>query len=142
MNYQSIRAAMEAPLLAAYDSQIPSVPVYFDNITSVPPDAPKEYIRINITFGITTESTLSGSLDYARGAIIVRCFTKKGAGAARCQELVRVAKGIIDTINATGKTVDSTYVRIGQITGPSFQSPDTTPHFVGRIDAGWQARSS
>jgi hypothetical protein len=142
MNYQSIRARIEAPLLAIYGSQIPSIPVYFDNITAVPPDAPREYVRINIAFGLTTESTLSGSLDRARGVIIVRCFTKKGSGPARCQELIALAKTVIDTINATAKTADSTYVRIGQITGPSFQSPDTTPHFVGRIDAGWQARSS
>ncbi len=65
MNYQSIRAAIEAPLLTAYNTQTPPIPVYFDNITAVPPDPPKEYVRINITFGLTTESTLDGSLDYA-----------------------------------------------------------------------------
>jgi hypothetical protein len=139
MDYQSIRARIETPLLAAYSSQVPAIPVYFDNITSVPPDAPKEYIRINVTFGLTTESTLSQSLDHARGALIVRCFAVKGAGPARCQHLVRIAKEVIDALNLVQKTTDTTYVRVGQITGPSFQSPDSIPHFVGRIDAGWQA---
>lgn len=141
MNHQSIRAKIEGPLLAAYGSQTPPIPVYFDNITAIPPDAPKEYVRINIAFGLTTESTLSGSLDYARGAIIVRCCTMRGSGPARCQELVGIAKTVLDTINATGKTTNTTYVRIGQITGPSFQSPSDIPHFVGRINAGWQAMS-
>ena len=139
MNYQSIRAAIEAPLLTAYNSQAPAVPVYFDNITAVPPDPPKEYVRINITFGLTTESTLDGSLDYARGALIVRCFSPKGAGPARCQQMVQLAKQVIDTINSAQKTLDTTYVRIGRIDGPSFLASEDFPHFIGRIDAGWQA---
>jgi hypothetical protein len=139
MNYQSIRAKIEAPLLSAYNSEVPSIPVYFDNITAVPPDPPKEYVRVNIIFGLTTESTLDGSLDYARGALIIRCFAPKGSGPARCQQMVALAKEVIDTLNSTRKTSTSTYVRLGQITGPSFQAPEAFPHFVGRIDAGWQA---
>lgn len=139
MNYQSIRAKIEAPLLSAYNSEVPSIPVYFDNITAVPPDPPKEYVRVNIIFGLTTESTLDGSLDYARGALIIRCFAPKGSGPARCQRMVALAKKVIDTLNSTRKTSTSTYVRLGQITGPSFQAPEDFPHFVGRIDAGWQA---
>jgi hypothetical protein len=139
MNYQSIRAKLEAPLLTAFNSQIPSVPVYFDNITAVPPDPPNEYVRVNVTFGLTTESTLDGSLDYARGALIVRCFAPKSAGPARCQQLIQIAKQVLDTLNAANKTSTATYVRTGAITGPSFQTPNDSPHFVGRIDAGWQA---
>ena len=139
MNYQSIRAKLEAPLLTAYNTQTPPVPVYFDNITAVPPDPPNEYVRINITFGVTTESALGGSLDYARGALIVRCFTRKGQGPARCQQLIQVAKEVLDTLNATGKTSTMTYVRTGAITGPSFRADDNSEHFMGRIDTGWQA---
>ncbi|CAB4148042.1 Protein of unknown function DUF4128 [uncultured Caudovirales phage] len=139
MNYQSIRAKLEAPLLTTYNSQIPQIPVYFDNVTAVPPDPPKEYVRVNITFGLTTEPTLDGSLDYARGALIVRCFAPKGSGPARCQQMIALAKQVIDILNSTRKTSNSTYVRVGQITGPSFQAPENFPHFVGRIDASWQA---
>lgn len=139
MNYQSIRAKIEGPLLTAYNSQTPPVPVYFDNITAVPPDPPSEYVRINITFGLTTESTLDGSLDYARGALIIRCFAPKSAGPARCQQLIQLAKQTLDALNATNKTSTNTYVRTGAITGPSFQSPNDSPHFIGRIDTGWQA---
>jgi hypothetical protein len=139
MNYQSIRAKLEAPLLTAYNSQSPQIPVYFDNVTAVPPDPPKEYVRINITFGLTTEPTLDGSLDYARGALVVRCFAPKGSGPARCQQMIALAKQVIDTLNSTRKTSSSTYVRVGQITGPSFQAPENFPHFVGRIDTSWQA---
>lgn len=139
MNYQSIRAKLEAPLLTAFNSQVPSVPVYFDNITAVPPDPPNEYVRVNVTFGLTTESTLDGSLDYARGALIIRCFAPKSAGPARCQQLVQIAKQVLDTLNATNKTNVTTYVRTGSIVGPSFQTPNDSAHFIGRIDTGWQA---
>lgn len=139
MNYQSIRAKIEAPLLTAYNSQVPPIPVYFDNITAVPPDSPKEYVRVNITFGLTTEATLQGSLDYARGALIIRCFAPKNSGPARCQQMIALAKEVVDALNSTKKTSGSTYVRVGRITGPSFQAPENFPHFMGRIDAGWQA---
>jgi hypothetical protein len=36
MNYQAIRAALENPLLTAFNSLVPAVPVFFDNITAVP----------------------------------------------------------------------------------------------------------
>lgn len=139
MNYQSIRAAIEAPLLTAFNSQVPAIPVYFDNVTAVPPDPPNEYVRIYVGFGLTTTSSLSGSLDWARGVLIIRCYAPKSTGPARCQQLVQLAKNVIDTVNATAKTATSTYLRIGEIKGPSFESPDDIPHFIGRIDAGWQA---
>jgi hypothetical protein len=65
MNYQAIRAALENPLLTAFNSLVPAVPVFFDNITAVPPNTTTEYVRINITFGITNEPTLTSSVDNA-----------------------------------------------------------------------------
>jgi hypothetical protein len=140
MNYQSIRAKIEGPLLTAYNSQIPAIPVYFDNVTAVPPDPPNEYIRINITFGVMSECTLEGSLDYARGAVIIRCFAQKGKGPARVQELIAIATTVINQINATRKTSTDTYVRIKEISGPAFPPTENLPHFIARIDAGWEAR--
>lgn len=139
MNYQSIRAKIEGPLLTAFNNQIPSIPVYFDNITAVPPDPPNEYVRVNVTFGLTTECTLEGSLDNARGAVIVRCFAPKSAGPARCQQLMQIAKEVFDTISATRKTSTSTFVRIKEISGPEFGEVQNSPHFAGRMSAGWIA---
>jgi hypothetical protein len=140
MNYQSIRAKIEGPLLTAYNTQTPAIPVYFDNVTAVPPDPPNEYVRVNITFGAMSESTLDGLLDYARGAVIIRCFAPKGKGPARVQGLISIAASVINEINATRKTATDTYIRIKDITGPSFPSIEGIPHFIARIDAGWEAR--
>ena len=139
MNYQAIRAAIENPLLTAFNNLTPSVPVYFDNITAVPPNTTTEYVRVNITFGITNEPTLTTSVDFARGAIVIRVFTEKGRGPARNQTLVSTAVDVLETINETAKTDSGVFFRVGEIDGPSFTSDETSPHFMGRIDTGYRA---
>lgn len=139
MNYQAIRAALENPLLTAFNSLSPAVPVYFDNITAVPPNTTTEYVRVNVTFGLTNEPMLTTSMDNARGALIIRIFTEKGRGPARNQTLITTAVNTLETINATAKPNTGVYMRVGEINGPSFSSTDTAPHFVGRIDTSWVA---
>ena len=118
---------------------MPAVPVYFDNITAVPPNTTTEYVRVNITFGITNEPTLTSSVDNARGALVIRIFTEKGRGPARNQELVTTAVNVLETINDTSKTTTGVFVKVGEINGPSFSATDESPHFVGRIDTGYVA---
>ena len=139
MNYQAIRAAVEGPILTAFNNLVPEVPVYFDNITAVPPNTTTEYVRINVTFGITTDPTLTTSLDNVRGAIVIRVFTEKGRGPARNQELLTTAVNTLKTIQDTGKTTTGVFFSIGEINGPSFSTTDQSPHFVGRIDTGYVA---
>ena len=121
---------MENPLLTAFNNLVPAVPVYFDNITAVPPNTTTEYVRINITFGITNEPTLTSSVDNARGALVIRLFTEKGRGPARNQELVTTAVNVLETINDTSKTTTGVFVKVGEINGPSFSATEESPHFV------------
>jgi hypothetical protein len=139
MNYQSIRAAVESPLLTAFNNLDPAVPVYFDNITAVPPNTTTEYVRVNVTFGLTVEPTLTTSVDNVRGAIVIRVFTEKGRGPARNQTLINTALTVLKTLNDTGKTSSGVFFRVGDINGPTFSSTDQSPHFVGRIDTGYVA---
>jgi len=139
MNYQAIRASMENPLLTAFNNLSPAVPVYFDNITAVPPNTTTEYVRVNITFGLTNEPTLTSSVDNARGALVIRVFTEKGRGPARNQELVTTAVNVLETINNTSKTTTGVFVKVGEINGPSFSATEESPHFMGRIDTGYVA---
>jgi hypothetical protein len=139
MNYQAIRAAVENPLLSAFGALVPAVPVYFDNITAVPPNTTTEYIRVNVTFGITNEPTLTSSVDNARGAIVIRVFTEKGRGPARNQTLLTTAVSALETLNDTAKTSSGVFFRVGEINGPTFSATEESPHFVGRIDASYVA---
>ena len=83
MNYQSIRAAVENPILTAFTNLSPSVPVFFDNITAAPLSSVTEYVRVDVSFGITNEVTLGSSVDNARGAIVIRVYCEKGKGPAK-----------------------------------------------------------
>jgi hypothetical protein len=139
VNYQAIRAAVENPLLSAFGALVPAVPVYFDNITAVPPNTTTEYVRVNVTFGITNEPTLTSSVDNARGAIVIRIFTEKGRGPARNQTLLTTAVSALETLNDTAKTSSGVFFRVGEINGPTFSATEEAPHFVGRIDTSYVA---
>ena len=77
MNYQAIRAAVENPLLTAFNNLSPSVPVFFDNITAAPKNTTTEYVRVNLTFGVTNQATLNGSVDNARVRSLSGSLPKK-----------------------------------------------------------------
>lgn len=148
MNYQGIRAKFESPLLTAYSSLSPAVPVYFDNVLNTNSDAADEFVEVNIQFGMTTEATLSGQSDYVRGIVVVRAYSPKGKGPARNQALINTAFTALSTINATGKSSSGIYVRTGPIDGPSFGTGSRgqesriafTPYFVSRIETDFTAQ--
>ena len=139
MNYQSIRAQVENPLLTAFGALDPAIPVFFDNITAAPLNSTTEYVRVNVTFGLTNEPTLTSSCDNARGAIIIRVFTKKGEGPARNQILLNTAVDVLETLNNGTKGTTGTFVRVGAITGPDFFTTDTSPLFMGKISTSYVA---
>ena len=139
MNYQAIRAAIEQPLLNAFNALSPAVPVFFDNITAAPKNTTTEYVRVNVTFGITNEPTLTGSVDFARGALVIRVYTEKGQGPARNQTLLNTAVDVLETLNETAKTDSGVFFRVGEIEGPTFSAEERSPHFIGRIETGYKA---
>ena len=139
MNYQAIRAAVENPLLTAFNNLSPAVPVFFDNITAVPANTTTEYVRLNVTFGLTNEPTLTSSVDNARGAIVIRIFTEKGKGPARNQTLLTTAVNVLEALNDTAKTNSGVFFRVSGINGPTFSATEDSPMFMGRIDTGYVA---
>ena len=139
MNYQAIRAAVENPILTAFTNLSPSVPVFFDNITAAPLGSVTEYVLVNIIFGITNETTLSSSVDNARGAIVIRVYSEKGKGPARSQTLITTAVGVLETLNDTAKTNSGVFFRTGDIDGPTFSTTENPPLFEGRIDTSYFA---
>ena len=139
MNYQKIRAAVENPLLTAYGALSPAVPVFFDNITSAPLNSTSEYVRVNVTFGLTNEPTLTSSVDNARGAIVIRIFTEKGRGPSRNQTLITTAVDVLETLNNGTKGTTGTYFKVGVIDGPSFSSDEDAPLFMSRIETSYVA---
>lgn len=151
MNYQAIRAAIESPLIAAFNTQVPAIPVYCDNVINYDEDAVDEFVNVCLQFGNTTEKTLTTSHKYVRGIVVVRIYSQKGQGAARNQALAGIAYNVLDTLNNTAKTTSGVYIRLDSIDGPTFAPdfggtvPDQqsrrafTPYFVSRLETGFQA---
>ena len=139
MDYQSIRAAVENPILTAFSGLSPSVPVFFDNISAAPVGSVTEYVRVNITFGVTNEVTLTSSVDTARGAIVIRVYSEKGKGPTRNQTLIATAVNVLETLNNAAKTNTGVYFKTGNIDGPTFSTVDTTALFEGKIETSYVA---
>ncbi len=142
MNYQAIRAAVENPLLTAFNSLSPAVPVFFDNITAVPANTTTEYVRVNVTFGLTTEVTLTSNLDFVRGSVVIRVYSEKGKGPARSQTLVDTAVTTLLALSASTRAATGIYFRPGVVNGPTFSTTEQSPHMMGRIDTGFTAEDN
>lgn len=139
MDHQKICAAIEKPFNDAFKALTPPVKIYFDNVTAMPPDPPGEYVRVNITFGLTSEDGLECLLDRARGAIIIRIFTQKNAGGLRARQLSTTARAVLENMAKTKKTASGVFLRTRDVDGPSFFSDNEHPHFMARLEATWQA---
>lgn len=139
MNYQAICAALEVPLNTAFAALSPPVKIFFDNLVVMSPDAPGEYVMVNITFGLTSETALEESLDRARGAIIIRVFVRKGNGARRGRQLSETASCVLRSLGPTKKSVSGAFVRVKDISGPAFYMDKEEPHFMARLTASWDA---
>ena len=139
MRYQAVRAAVESPLQTAFGALSPAVPVFFDNITAAPENSTTEYVKVSVTFGLTTEQTLESNLDRIRGSIVIRVYTEKGKGPARNQTLVDTAVSTLLALSASTRAATGVYLRPGVVNGPSFSTTEQSPHMMGRIDAGFIA---
>lgn len=142
MNYQAICAAIETPLNTAFAGLTPPVKIYFDNIQVVPPDPPSEYVRVNITFGMTTESTIAQSMERARGAVVVRIYTRMNIGGLRARQLAAIVGDVFNTLGSTKKASTGLFLRVSDVSGPTRLTSDDSPHYGVRMEASWQARQS
>ena len=139
MRYQEIRAAIEGPIQTAFGTLTPAGPVFFDGITAAPANATTEYVRVNVTFGLTTEVTLTSNLDFARGSVVIRVYSEKGKGPVRNQTLLDTAVTTLTSLSASTRDDSGIYLRPGAINGPTFSADEASPHFVGRIDTSFTA---
>ena len=139
MRYQAIRAAIEGPIQTAFGALSPAVPVFFDGITAAPANATTEYVRVNVSFGLTTEVTLTSNLDFARGSVVIRVYSEKGKGPVRNQTLLDTAVTTLTGLSASTRDNSGIYLRPGAINGPTFSATEGSPHFVGRIDTSFTA---
>lgn len=141
MNFQSICAAIEIPIYKAFSDQSPETRLFFDNVIPVSPDPPSEYAVISISLGSTSEATLNGYIDRARGAIVMKIYTPKNEGGLRSRQLAAIARSSLSSMNSVNKADHGVTIRVHNIDGPSFSQGVQLPHFIARIEATWHATS-
>jgi hypothetical protein len=114
------------------------VDTYFDNMI-VKPDDERNHMIVNVTFGEGTEYTLDGLLERARGALIVRVFTKKNSGAGTARIIGSAVKGMLMEMSCVKKRTSGLFLRIREISGPESFPNVHQSYYMTRISAGWEA---
>jgi hypothetical protein len=131
--FQAIRAYFEAPLIAAYGSLSPAIPVYVDNQEYADAAADSEFCLLRINFGATSEQALVSGYPRFRGSLVLEVYTAKGTGPGRGSDLIAVGFDKLIEINNYSVPVSHVLGSIGAINGPTFSPLDKLPHFQTRL---------
>jgi hypothetical protein len=131
--FQAIRAYFEAPLIEAYASLAPSIPVYVDNQEYADAAADSEFCLLSINFGATSEQALVAGFQRFRGSLVLEVYTAKGKGPGRGSELIAVGYDKLIEVNNYSVPVNHVMGSIGVVNGPTFSPLNKLPHFQTRL---------
>jgi hypothetical protein len=141
MSYATIRAVFETALDFAYSSLPTPVPVLFDAVQETPPNS--EHVILSIGFPSTAEPVIcsvgEGNIEYIRGSIQVSCYTPKGRGMKRLEELAQVAAQTLVQIPLQ-PDVNNVRPRVSNIEGPTPILSGDQPYGLSVISAVFTAK--
>jgi hypothetical protein len=135
MTLQTIRAAIEQPVITAFDA----VPVFVENQQYTDNDVLSEFALVRLQWGLMNEPSI-GCLpgELIRGVLVVELFTAKGEGPGRAQEVITP---VLEVLSGFGRPTNTpTRITLGQLSGPSFTPLDGRPHLMTRVSAPVRAR--
>ena len=134
MSFQAVRSVFEQPIIDALAALDTPVPCYVSNQAFTIPDAGSEYATVDLQFGGTTFNTLGGNLERLQGSLVIECFTSKGTGPARSQEVITPVMQALNGLNScTGYPATGAVGWVGDMTGPTFAALDSAPFFMVRL---------
>ena len=140
MSYSTIRAVFETALDAAYQALPTPVPVMFDNVQETPPNS--EHVILSIGFPRTAEPVLcpqENNIEHIRGSIQISCYTPKGRGMKRLEELAQVGIRALVGIPAQ-PDANNVRPRIGSIEGPTPILSGDQPYALSVVSATFTAK--
>lgn len=140
MSYANIRAVFETALDFAYSNLPVPVPVLFDSVQETPPNT--EHVILSIGFPATALPQVcptETNIEHIRGAIQISCYTPKGRGMKRLEELAQVG---IQALVAIPSQPDANDVRprIGAIEGPTPILSGDQPYALSVVSATFTAK--
>lgn len=140
MSYATIRATFETAIATPYSLLPTPVPVMFDNVQETPPNG--EHVILAISFPSTVLPTLcpdESGIELIRGNVQVSCYTPKGRGMKRLEELAQVAVQALVGISALPDT-NNVRPRVGEISGPTPVLSGDQPYALTTISAPFTAK--
>ena len=141
MSFQAVRAVFETAVIDALAGLATPVPCYVANQAYTVPDAGSEYATVDLQFGATTSKTLGGNLEQLQGSLVVECYSAKGTGPARSQEIITPVMQALNALNScTGYLPTGAVGWVGDMNGPTFQPLDSSPFFLTRLSVAVTAR--
>ena len=141
MSFQAVRAVFETAVIDALAGLATPVPCYVANQAFTVPDAGTEYATVDLQFGNTTVKTLGTNMEQLQGSLVIECFTAKGTGPARPQEIITPVMQALNALNScTGYPATGAVGWVGDMSGPTFQPLDSAPFFLTRLSVAVSAR--
>lgn len=141
MSFQAVRAVFETAVINALAGLSTPVPCYVANQAFTVPDAGSEYATVDLQFGSTTTKTLGGNMEQLQGSLVVECYSAKGTGPARAQEIITPVMQALNALNScTGYLATGAVGWVGDMNGPTFQALDSTPFFLTRLSVAVSAK--
>lgn len=139
INYTPAGSVLYPPnkFFVASFNETTNVDVFFDNMTAKPKDE-RNHMIVNVTFGESTENTLGGLAQRARGAVVVRIYTAKNSGAGVSRRLGSQLKDKFMEMSCTKKR-PGLFLRLRSISGPESYPDVHQSYFMTKISAGWEA---
>ena len=141
MSFQAVRAVFETAVINALADLTTPVPCYVSNQAYTVPDAGSEYATVDLQFGSTTVQSLGGNMEQLQGSLVIECFSAKGTGPARAQEIITPVMQALNNLNScTGYLETGAVGWVGDMSGPTFQALDSTPFFMTRLSVAVSAK--
>jgi hypothetical protein len=136
---QLIRAAYEQPIIAAFATATPPVPVFVENQRYTDDDSLSEFALVRLQWGEILEPVIGCTpMEFLRGVLIVELYTPKGTGPRRGQEVITPVMQALARMRQ--HIPGETQARISGVSGPTFTPLDGRPHLMTRLSARVRAR--
>lgn len=140
MTLKTVRALFESHLNAAYQALTPPVPVMFDNVQETPPNS--EHVILSLGYDTFTEPLVCMTepmIEAIRGTIQIACYTPKGRGMARLEELGVTAIQALNTIHTNPLAVQA-HPQIPTVNGPVPILSGDQPYALVNVSAPFRVR--
>jgi len=145
MSLAHIRAFFETHLTTNFvDMDNPPDAIVYDNVQeTLQADPSQDWVLLSISFPQISEPTIcslqNSGVDAIRGNIQVSCYSPRGVGMLRVEELASVAAAALGSVNSADDP-NNVRPRVGSIEGPQSIGTGYSPYMLSVVSAPFTAK--